>query len=571
MTLAFRGPPTVDPGRGGGLSTDLQLLAIDGDIDPGTTFNLYPEEPLAIGRSSRGLQLHDPLVSIQHARIEWQHGRGYVVTDLDSATGTWVDEECIQNASRPIGVGTKLRFGETIFQVQNRRRYPVWLSWVMAATLVFGLVSLALTIWLRSQPVAAPDLLYKEPIRQGNTSSATLAVPRRFARRRGIDITSLKIRRVTDYDYDGIDEVWLRDGDEAEYVITFAPDGSWADLGSLPAGCHDRSMGAPGTVPEQFPALDCKNEHYLFTDGQYRLVGHDGVVVWAEWKEPRKKAPEPGAHGEAEAPPAAVEPLIATEGITPIRVVLKEPSRLAGLLADRGVTEPVHYVICEDAFRGLRAQVLTQSGEIRALSPGCLGNLKFTNPAAGRPIAMATTAWGRKALVDDLNVFYAGSPDGLFLEAEHQETLEQAAASPGFARGDVKVTVDFTPIFVDPLPKADEPLPTGRRPIPRDQRVEVAAPAVSHVVSVQGTAEVAAGGCAKLRVYTEPFLCTGLCSGDFIRVEEVGCGPARPVLSVDYDGGTVDGIVDDLHVRAVVETGATGVLRARLGWRNADK
>jgi len=554
------------------VSTDLQLVAIEGEVDPGTTVDLHPDQSLGIGRSSRGLRLPDPLVSIHHARIDYELKRGYVVTDLDSATGTWVDEECIENASRPIGVGTRLRFGETTFEVRIRRRYPVWVSVVMGLTLLFGVASLGLSTWIRSWPTPAPALQWKEPVRQGSKSTDVVEIPARYARVRGLDIAKLKIRRVTDYDYDGIDEVWLRDGERAEHVITFAPDGSVVDLGELPVGCHDQSVAAPGSAAEGFPALDCENIHYLMVDGRYRLQGHDGVVVWVVPRKTRDDdeaagdAPGHGADEQADEP--SVEP--PPPGRSALRLVLKDSARLAGFLAERGVTEPVHYIVCEDAFPGLRAQVLTGSGELRTLSPGCLGKLRLTEPTAGKPIAVATTAWGREALLDDLRTFYSGTDDGLFLGADDKELIEEVSVSPGFMRGDVKLRADHGAVFVDPIPK-DHKLPGTRRPIPKDQRVEVAPPATTATVETKGVAEILAGGCTKLRVRTEEFLCTGLCSGPFLTVEEVGCGPAEQVLSVDYDGGIVDGSARGLDVRAVVETGEGGVLRARLGWRSSPE
>ena len=557
------------------MNADLQLLAIDGDIDPGTKIDLHPGEPIGIGRSSRGLRLPDPLVSIHHARIEWDAKRGYVVTDLDSATGTWVDEECIQNASRPIGVGTKLRFGETSFVVQQRRRYPVWVAGVMAATLAFGVVALGLTAWIRSLPSEAPALQWREPVRQGAKSSDILTIPTAYARARSLDPGELRIRRVTDYDYDGIDEVWLRDGEKAEFVVTFGPDGRWVDLGEIPVGCHDKAMAAPGTAPDGFPALDCENVHYLLFDGKYRISRHDGVVAWVVPKGKRKPPPQidpeghEGGHEEAPAEEPDQAPLVEGDMST-LRVVLKDPARLAGFLAERGITEPVHYVVCEDAFPGLRAQALTESGELRALSPGCLGSFKMTEDHAGKPVAIATTAWGREALLDDINTFYAGSDDGLFLDDEDRTLVELATASPGFMRGDVKLVMENTAVFVDPIAK-DRQLPAGRRPIPRDQRVELAPPAKTASVSTPGLAEIQAGGCAKLRVRTDDFLCTGLCASDFLTVEEVGCGPAEHVLSVPYDGGVVDGSIRGLDVRAEVLTGSSGVLSARLGWRSTPE
>src|SRR5690348_13810805 len=86
-----------------GKHRELVLVAVSGDVDAGEETLVPRETPLVVGRTSKGLQLHDPLVSIQHARISYDIRRGYVVEDLKSATGTWVDEECVKGESRPIG------------------------------------------------------------------------------------------------------------------------------------------------------------------------------------------------------------------------------------------------------------------------------------------------------------------------------------------------------------------------------------------------------------------------------------------------------------------------------------
>lgn len=544
------------------MSTDLQLVAVDGSIEPGTTITLDPESVVGIGRSAKGLRLPDPLVSIQHARIEYERGRGYVVVDLDSATGTWVDEECIKGESRPIGVGTRLRFGDSTFEVRFRRRYPPWVSSVMALTLVFGLASLVFVVYLRAQPEPVPHLRWREPIRQGATSSDVLEVPEAFARARGLAVQELRIRRVTDYDYDGVDEVWLRDGTRAEYVITFQSDGSWREMGDLPAECHDKSTAMPGAPVDGFPALDCANVHYLLIGGSYRQSSQDGVVVWVY-----PKAPDaPGAHGES-AEHGEEEVAIHPAQLEVMRVVLKDPSRLAGFLAERAITESIHYVICEQAFPGLRSQVLTASGELRPLSIGCLGAFKLTGTTEGKVVAMALTAGGRDALIDDITTFYSGSPDGLFLSGDGARVVEVASANPGFQRGGVKVTVDDSSVFVNPVAH-EASLPATRASLPSN-RAKAAPLATTALIETAGLASLKGPGCTELRVRTEPFACAGFCTGatTFMTVEEVGCGAPVTVASVGYGGGVVDGSANGVDVRIVVESDSTRVLRARLTYR----
>jgi hypothetical protein len=548
------------------VSTDLQLVAVDGDIEAGTKFVLSPDEPLTIGRSAKGLRLPDPLVSIHHARIEHERGRGYVVVDLESATGTWVDEECIKGESRPIGVGTRLRFGDSTFEVTQSRLYPVWVSWVMAATLLFGIICVAFVIYLRAQPDVVPALQWREPIRQGATSSEILVVPDHFARARGLAVHDLRIRRVTDYDYDGVDEVWLRDGTDAEYVISFESDGSWREMGDLPAECHDKSNAMPGAPVDGFPALDCANVHYVLVGDRYRQAGHDGVVVWAR---ARRKADDGADHGAepGDAPQARPD----DAPLQVMRVVLKDASRLAGFLAERAVTESVHYVVCEDAFPGLRAQALTASGELRPLGIGCLGSFKLTGVDDLRVVAVALTAGGREALLDDVTTFYAGAPDGLFLDGDKVALMEAAGAEPGFQRGGVKLTLDDHAVFVNPVAHEAD-LPATRTSLPAN-RAKASPPATTALIETPGAAKLEGPSCAELVVRTGPFACEGLCSSatTFLTVEEVGCGQPQQVLSVGYGGGVVDGTVRGVDVRAVVEATGGRVLRARLTYRASQE
>src|SRR5262245_55159463 len=90
----------------------LSIVAVSGDVEAGTEWLVDPQEPLLIGRSSKGVQVPDTLVSMQHARISFDKKKGWMIEDLGSATGTWVDEECIKATTRPLAVGTRLRFGD---------------------------------------------------------------------------------------------------------------------------------------------------------------------------------------------------------------------------------------------------------------------------------------------------------------------------------------------------------------------------------------------------------------------------------------------------------------------------
>jgi hypothetical protein len=542
---------------------ELQLVALDGDVDKGTVVPLDPAEPLPIGRSSKGLRLLDPLVSIQHARISFDERRGYVVTDLDSATGTWVDEQLIQNDSRPIGIGTRLRFGDTQFEVQRVRRLPFWVLGVFTVLLLIGFSTFSAVFVARLQPMK-PLLKWTGPVRQSAALTSDLIdVPHEYTRERGIDLRELRIRRVTDLDYNGLDEVWFRYGTHAEYLVSFDSEGRWIDLGSLPVDCHDQAaeVGAPS---DGFPVLDCAGVTYSLVDGRYRATGHTGLVAWVRPpSESPTPAAEPSPEGEAPFDVAATESLP-----RPLRVVMRDPSRLAGFLAERGVTEPVHYVLCEDAFPGIKAQVLTASGQLRPLSFGCVGGLYLSDPEAGRPVAAAFTAAGRDALLADVMSFYAGNPDGLFLDPDLASRLAEAGRSPGYQRGSIKLSSDATPVFFEPV-APDRPLEGFRSPIPKDPRSPASAGASTATIVTEGAAELDLPGCAKLRVRTESFSCLGLCTGGstFLTVDEVGCGEVTPLLALPYTGGMADASAQGFDVRATVEFSDGEVLRARITWR----
>jgi hypothetical protein len=556
----------------GSWDTDLKLVALAGDVEPGMTVPLDPERTLAIGRSAKGMQLPDPLVSIHHAQIGFEERRGYYVKDLDSATGTWVDEELIQNDSRPIGIGTRLRFGDTTFEVQVRRRFPPWVSYVMAGTILLCLIAMAgwFLAGLREPP--PPLLGFSEPIHQSATfSSPLLLVPPEFARERGLVVTDLRIRRVTDWDYDGIDEVWLREGTTREFLVTFETDGRWRSMGEFPVDCHDESDSF--RPAEVFPALDCKGVTYMLIDGAYRPRSHDGVVVWTRPPAPVDEEPAPGEEAAGGEPEGALPPgvILPDVPLKPLRVVLREPARMAGFLAEHGINEPVHYLICEDAFPRIKPQVLTAMGQIKPLVYGCVRHINLSDRSEGRPVAVAFTAHGREALLADVASFYGGSPEMVFGD-EQRELVEAARRSPGYERGALKLTAEGMQVFVDPIAQ-ERPLGTGRTLISKDQRNPASQPATVATITSAGVAELDPEGCALLRVKTEEFLCFGLCRGGstFLSIEEVGCGEPRELLSIPYSGGVEEVEVEGIQVRAAVDSGTEAarykVARARVAWR----
>ncbi len=75
-------------------------------------------EPLTIGRSSdSALQIRDDYTSTNHARLaRW--GDDWVIQDLDSTNGTFVDGARI-SAPTTVAIGTPVKVGATTFELRR--------------------------------------------------------------------------------------------------------------------------------------------------------------------------------------------------------------------------------------------------------------------------------------------------------------------------------------------------------------------------------------------------------------------------------------------------------------------
>ena len=111
MTCNKTGDSIID-----GLASNMipRLEGIDWPLS-GRTF--YLDKPvLSIGRlASNDIWLADPFVSRQHCVIRNEDGR-YVIEDLNSANGTYVDGERIH--SRLLEDGSQIRIGISQFAVR---------------------------------------------------------------------------------------------------------------------------------------------------------------------------------------------------------------------------------------------------------------------------------------------------------------------------------------------------------------------------------------------------------------------------------------------------------------------
>ena len=94
-----------------------RLIAIDGPLS-GRTF--YLDEPdISIGRLvSNDICLEDPFVSRHHCVIRTE-GTEYMIEDLNSANGTYVNGELIKASSLKEGSVIQIGNSRFIFRVQN--------------------------------------------------------------------------------------------------------------------------------------------------------------------------------------------------------------------------------------------------------------------------------------------------------------------------------------------------------------------------------------------------------------------------------------------------------------------
>lgn len=577
------------------MSTALDLVVLNGPRE-GEIVTLDPERRLPLGRSVRGYQLVDPFVSLDHAEIQWE-GDCYWVEDLGSATGTFVNDVRVD---KPVMVvpGMRIRLGETVLEVRNRPRSTLYR--VAGGVAVVAIFLFALTQYRRSIVVEyKPRVVWYQPVNQGVLgASPVVDVPSSFIRTTGVDHRDLKIDRVTDYDADGIDELWLR-WRTGRRVVTFADDGDWRDLGDVPLDCQDKPRVLDEALPAEcyvaqnqiktelppackrygqvtsFPDLECSGTFLRMVDGAYQIIGLDGVVAWMD---PTEKVKDEDASKKAKKDIFKANVL---EGPPkPYLFAMARAGQLAGFLADRGVHEPVHYLVCEDAVPGIKPQVLTASGKIVQLGVGCLTDVDLTGPQRNaefstlRPKMLAFTGVGRARLLADLAIYFGGSEDPTAVPSARKALYNALTEPPLRRQGGVRL------VFAGP-----EQLNTGvadeRMPVVRDRLLptEFAPPVPERVYDIT---LVKAGrydleGCSELEVRVTDWHCVSAkgCGADdaFMQIRNVGCGAGKPVVvpfaqgARPYNDGMIKGTV-------LVESKDSGpqidVLRVRLSYGLVD-
>lgn len=556
------------------MSSAIDLVVLNGPLE-GEVVHLRPDQALPIGRAPRGLQLPDPLVSFRHAEIAWQ-GDLYWVEDLGSTTGTFIDEQRITDKSVAIKPGMRVQIGETEFEVRERPRSALLrtLGAISAVViLVFGVRAFLDSIEVRYEPV----IRWFEPVAVGGgVTTDILRIPTSFIRETGVDHRELKVTRITDYDRNGVAELWLTMPRE-DRLVTFDVEGGWRTVSVLPHGCRSR-QGRLGEEMKGFPDLDCAGTRYVFEDGRYNIAGVDGVFVWmppaAPPAPPEDETPAQREERETNPPPA----IVSDGPPVPFVVTLVRPTHFAGFLARRGVTEPVHYLLCEDAVPGVRAQVRTEQGDLVPLELPCMGEMQvdaadvlqqFGN---GLPRMFAFTGNGRAALLRDVATHLAGDPEGVMMSRDDKALYDRIAADPTVRRGAVRV--GFTGderLFTAVAP--ERPVPGGGKAL---LRTEVAGPVPGrvHTVRVAGAGRYDLEGCGTLEVDAGPWHCLAAkgCgeTSAFLALRNTTCGNGA-VVRVPYARGVYpydDGrVVGRVSVESIGAGNQIDVLRVRFAYR----
>lgn len=578
------------------MSSSLELVVLNGPL-AGEIAVLSPKEPLLLGRSGRGFQIVDSLVSLAHAEIAWEGDR-YWIEDLGSATGTFLDDERVGDKAVSLGPEMKIRLGETELEVRVRKKNSL-VKAVGLAMVVFLLI-IGLNAALRQVEVAYdPMVRWFQPVKQGSGKvSDLIAVPASFSHETGIDSKGLRIRRVTDFDRNDIDEMWLQ-WDGGNRLVTFDDSDDWVTLSELPPDCRDRSLsiqtGLPAEcyqanavrteLPEEcawlgltggFPDLKCRGVFYEFRrDEGYRTVGEEGVVAWL--------------------PPLVDEVDPDDEEITvrkvgtgppePFRFTLAQPERLAGFLAARGVDEAIHYLICEDALPGIKPQVLTESGDIVALPVGCIRRLDLAGPNRAtefldeRPIAVAFTAHGYESLLRDAEVYLTGGSDGFFHSRDSKRVMASLKKTPRRRIGTVRMYFDSNEGVFDPIPP-DQPVELRGRLEAGEFSDPPPALVTTIIIPEAPSTVIDPPGCTELTIRREPgWHCqrTQGCSAgsSLLVVKNTGCGAGGAAVNARWGDGiykfrdkNVEGRVE---VKSAEGSGAVHLLRARLAYRLLDE
>lgn len=110
-------PAAPQPQHDAGSSAEASRLVITSGSNAGVEIGL-PDEQLTIGRSSdSGLVIRDDYTSTHHARLlRWPDG--WVIQDLDSTNGTFLDGERV-HLPTAVPLGATVKIGTTTFELRR--------------------------------------------------------------------------------------------------------------------------------------------------------------------------------------------------------------------------------------------------------------------------------------------------------------------------------------------------------------------------------------------------------------------------------------------------------------------
>ena len=524
------------------MAKKYELVGISGVL-LGERFPLEPGKPVKIGRAQDGINVPDNHVSLRHAEVSLDNDEIWL-RDLGSQTGTIANGERIGEEPVKVESGTELELGATHFLIEERDQVPRTV-YVVLGCMTLVLSALGYTGYRASLPIEyAPSLAAPAEVTVGpNTVVTQLALPSDVIRVLGKDHRQLKIAQITDHNGDGISEVWLAaKGLQAPY--TFADDGSWVSLGTLKGEC----VAGKGSG---FPDFNCSGTTWSFANNTYGPSAQKGVVAWI-----RGLPQEAPTAKDGEAPPAK-PPNVPR----PARMSLLDPQRFAGFLAERGIREPIHYLVCEDAIPGSQPQVLTQRGELKAMSKGCIRQMRISGPDSAKvqgelPVAFAFTPAGYEALIADVTTTLGGSPDAQFIARSDRARMAAFVAPPEDKIGSLRVAFEavedsFRAIANNaPVAGYRGLLPLKGTPPPRL--------AVGARPTTSGVFTLDPPGCSVLEVDVKSWHCPRrrLCrSGNtFVQVRETGCEGGGVVTEAGYGAGRYGASTEHVEVRVDVSS-----------------
>jgi SARP family transcriptional regulator, regulator of embCAB operon len=111
-------PPMLDGATR--LASSWCLVFVSG---PNPVSTIVLGKKVTLGRSAENdVTILDPLVSRQHALVELSGG-GYLVADLHSANGTFINDVPVTETAR-LRVGDLVKFGGTVFRFQPFYEMP---------------------------------------------------------------------------------------------------------------------------------------------------------------------------------------------------------------------------------------------------------------------------------------------------------------------------------------------------------------------------------------------------------------------------------------------------------------